>query len=63
MDNGRDILTFLTYYLPSQFSKDELPIRLPLTTNVTKPWKEVTHPGNRKVMAIGHSLGGTSLLV
>ncbi|TIB73224.1 hypothetical protein E3Q24_01269 [Wallemia mellicola] len=58
-DFSRDILTFLTYYLPQTFTSEDLPTKLPLQHTRTGPWKNFEN--TRKITPIGHSLGGTSL--
>lgn len=69
LDNVRDILHFLLYYIPDRVYRDaqgkaiDLPTHLPrLSDNkVSRRIKEGYPLSNRKIVGIGHSLGGCSL--
>ena len=61
-DNSRDMINFLTYYLPDAtgYSGDQLPTHLPLVPRETS---EARAKGglNRTLVGVGHSFGGCTL--
>jgi len=63
LDNGRDIINFLTYYLPDTigYSGDQLPTHLPLIPQEVSELREKEGLTNRTLVAIGHSFGGCTL--
>lgn len=63
LDNGRDIINFLTYYLPDTigYSGDELPTHLPLIPQEISGAREKAGLANRTLVAIGHSFGGCTM--
>jgi len=64
LDNSRDIINFLTYYLPDTigYSGDQLPTHLPLVPQETSEARAKSGLINRTLIAIGHSFGGCSLV-
>jgi pimeloyl-ACP methyl ester carboxylesterase len=69
-DNARDIIHFLTHYLPSPLQPDAyysatLPTHLPRLPAATARSRTTTGlgPEGRKLVAIGHSFGGCSLIL
>lgn len=63
LDNSRDIINFLTYYLPDTIghSGDGLPTHLPLIPQEISEMRERGGLTNRTLVAIGHSFGGCTL--
>jgi len=64
VDNGRDIINFLTYYLPDTIghSGDELPTHLPLVPHEISEAREKCGFADRTLVAIGHSFGGCTMV-
>jgi len=64
LDNSRDIINFLTYYLPDTIGHpgDELPTHLPLIPQEVSEARGKDGFANRTIVAIGHSFGGCSLV-
>ncbi|KAH8827513.1 Alpha/beta hydrolase family-domain-containing protein [Flagelloscypha sp. PMI_526] len=58
-DHSRDIIQFLTHFLPTQLSNQALPTVLP-NIHPSETHDRLTHglPENRRVIAVGHSFGG-----
>ena len=63
LDNSRDIINFLTYYLPDTIghSGDGLPTHLPLVSQVISEERAANGLKHRALIAIGHSFGGCTL--
>ncbi|KAF9645256.1 hypothetical protein BDM02DRAFT_609078 [Thelephora ganbajun] len=64
LDNSRDIINFLTYYLPNTigYSGDELPTHLPLISQDISEARAQSGLTNRTLVGIGHSFGGCTLV-
>ena len=63
LDNCRDIINFLTYYLPDTigYLGDGLPTHLPLIPQKISEARVNSGLANRTLIGIGHSFGGCSL--
>ena len=64
-DNARDILNFMLHYLPSHPSSSttELPVHLPLISATETEARKTRGYSDRKLVAVGHSLGGCASYV
>ena len=62
-DNSRDIINFLTYYLPDTvgYSRDQLPTHLPLVPREVSEARAKGGFTNRTLVAAGHSFGGCTM--
>ncbi|KIL59531.1 hypothetical protein M378DRAFT_169193 [Amanita muscaria Koide BX008] len=58
IDNGRDILNFFAYYIPSSPSSTPLPVHLPRVHESVSRERNDQGLSERKIVAIGHSFGG-----
>jgi hypothetical protein len=64
-DYARDILNFMLHYLPSHPSSSttELPVHLPLISAAETEARKTHGYSDRKLVAVGHSLGGCASYV
>ncbi|KAG5637888.1 hypothetical protein H0H81_002773 [Sphagnurus paluster] len=62
-DNARDILNFLTYYLPSTASAAALPTHLPRLPPAESEHRKTNPFRHRTFIAVGHSYGGCTSYV
>ena len=62
-DNARDIINILAHYIPSvaQVASDPLPVMLPRLSHEESEERYQTGFRSRKIIGVGHSLGGCSL--
>ncbi|KZP28275.1 alpha/beta-hydrolase [Athelia psychrophila] len=63
MDNARDVVSFLVHYLPTQATASALPLHLPRLPAAEALARESDGLGDRTLVAIGHSMGGTSVTI
>ena len=63
LDNSRDMINFLTYYLPDTigYSGDGLPTHLPLIPPKISEARTKVGFADRTLVGIGHSFGGCTL--
>ncbi|KAH8824914.1 Alpha/beta hydrolase family-domain-containing protein [Flagelloscypha sp. PMI_526] len=61
-DDSRDLVQFLTHFLPAQYSNSELPVVLP-PVHPSERHDRMIHglPSSRRVVAIGHSFSGCTM--
>ncbi|KAF4608019.1 hypothetical protein EYR40_000360 [Pleurotus pulmonarius] len=57
-DNARDILNFLTYFIPTTASSGPLPIHLPQVTAAESESRKKFGFKHRTLIGVGHSFGG-----